>query len=450
MIIESNNKDIKREVLSASMRMIRKGEVWGYVLLRIPILITDEYDKPYDIFTNGKMIVFNTNRVNELKKLMKSISTEDLLKHQLSHILLNHVRRQLSVKKKKLGIPSIFYYLASEYVVNKDLEMHGQNVIDKKWLISNIGITEDEIEHINKLSFEQLAGYLYMKCKENNLIREQKLCMGDCDMEDSISPIDEQNNGFANIRSHLIDDVQNDDVNKSINNEISENGLASYSDLLNDIVRKALVKTHGMARTGLWTELEGMLFSHNVNWRKVLVDYVKTYKSQQDADEGLKYVNRRYFTLNGYNPKQPIIFNKKKQIYDKTLIAIDTSGSISDEDYKRQIGEVLTFLKQEKVRGEIVLFTSEIEKGIPFTDMTNEVDLWKSLKSRTSGGTSFVNVFDYAFKSRSKLLIIFSDLYAEYPERTYWGFNVLLMTYIRDYNKTAEKYGRVIYMKSKT
>ncbi|MHB1764952.1 MAG: VWA-like domain-containing protein [Gammaproteobacteria bacterium] len=476
MIVKSDNRELERAVMKASLKLIQSNDIFGYVLMRIPVLISNKYDKPYDIFSNGKMIVFNTNRIIQLKELMSNVPTDKLLKHELSHILLNHLERQKRARAKLSEIPEVFFTIAQEYIVNRDIGMSAYGLVDKKWLIDTFMLKTDDDEwiKINQMSFEQLAGYLYYTGMSNGSVQEITLNIsisgtqgdnegnGNGNSQNESSQRNSENKeikinamkddgqgGFKDINTHMVGDVQNKEVDKQIKDEMEEQGMDKYEDFLNDVIRKALIKSHGMERTGLWRELENMVFSHTINWRKVLQDYVKSYKSQEDAEEGLKYVNRRFYTLKGYNPKMPIFFNKKKQIYDRTIIAIDTSGSITDDEYKKQVSEVLNFLRDEKVRGEIVLFTAGVEKGIPFTDKTNIIELMKSLKTRTDGGTDFEPVFEYAFRYRAKLLIFFSDLYANYPKRTDWGYKVLLMTSITDYEEQADKFGRVIIMEDK-
>jgi predicted metal-dependent peptidase len=148
-------------------------------------------------------------------------------------------------------------------------------------------------------------------------------------------------------------------------------------------------------------------------------------------------------------PRTPLIFNKKKYTYEGVYVAIDTSGSIDDDEYKKQIGETLSLIQSEKVKGKIFLFDTEIKHEIPVDKNSNPKEVLNKLKSRSYGGTDLNPVFRKCDKEKAKLLIVLSDMFATYPERTQWRFKTLMLTRTTEKDTLAEaqKYGRVIIFK---
>ena len=85
-------------------------------------------------------------------------------------------------------------------------------------------------------------------------------------------------------------------------------------------------------------------------------------------------------------------------------VAIDISGSISDEEFKQAIKEVLSIVKNYNQEITIIECDKEIRR-------TYKVKSVKDIKERstTGGGTEFSPVFQYANSKKLNLLIFFTD-----------------------------------------
>lgn len=112
-------------------------------------------------------------------------------------------------------------------------------------------------------------------------------------------------------------------------------------------------------------------------------------------------------TITRRNRRQPDRLDLRGQLNShkaKIVVAIDTSGSISDEEFKQAMIEVLSIIKNYGHEITVVECDDQIRQ-------TYKVRSDKDLKDRmnTRGATRFSPVFEYANSQRVNLLIYFTD-----------------------------------------
>lgn len=145
-----------------------------------------------------------------------------------------------------------------------------------------------------------------------------------------------------------------------------------------------------------------------IDWRKALRGFIgKKYSRQIESTRTRP--NRRFgYTMPGY----------RKTFTPNILIAVDCSGSISNEDYVCFMSEIKEILKGQDDKTEIIFFDSEI-----YCQKLKLSELKEMPSRKCWGGTSFQPVLDYANKLRPDLLIIFTDGDAASPNKS--NFSVL-------------------------
>ena len=88
-------------------------------------------------------------------------------------------------------------------------------------------------------------------------------------------------------------------------------------------------------------------------------------------------------------------------------IAVDSSGSVSDEEFGYFIGEIA--MVRERLKPELISlvdFDTSIKKVQKITEGT---DIFKDLKFHGRGGTNIFPVLDWAKENQPEVLIVFSD-----------------------------------------
>jgi predicted metal-dependent peptidase len=101
---------------------------------------------------------------------------------------------------------------------------------------------------------------------------------------------------------------------------------------------------------------------------------------------------------------------KPHKLY-KAIVAVDVSGSISDEDVREFLMEISWIFHDRDAEIEVMTF----DDGITFQTVVKSVDdlgEFKSIHGR--GGTSFKEPYEYAITEGVKDLIFFTDGYGDW------------------------------------
>ena len=198
-------------------------------------------------------------------------------------------------------------------------------------------------------------------------------------------------------------------------------------ELVRDIdqaIRQGLMahnKQVGEGAGGLDRELQELL-EPKVNWREVLRDYVKSMCHSKDASSWRR-VNRRFLSTGVYMPS--MIGEKVGHL----VVAIDTSGSIGQEELSEFLSEVKGIA--EEVSPELVdliYWDSRVAAHETYTE--SEVpNIVSSTKPRGGGGTSPSCVSDYLKKEQivPQCVIVLTDGYVgndwgnDWPAPVMWA-----------------------------
>lgn len=181
-------------------------------------------------------------------------------------------------------------------------------------------------------------------------------------------------------------------------------------EIANDAISKQIRDTAKRLSAKDWSKMPAELKSYLdlleesqkpvVNWRRVLRLFANS-SSKTSLKNTIRRASKRYGTTPG-------IKIKKKQ---KILVALDTSGSVSDEDLKEFFGELHHIWKQG-----VEIFVVECD-----TQIGNKYHYKGVTPSFVSGrgGTIFDEPIQYANTTfRPDALIYFTDGYADVPKYT--------------------------------
>lgn len=420
MIIKSTDEEIKKHVSKAIIRITRERNIYSYLLLNIPIVIDKTEDKDtggYGIYSTDKAIYFNTNCKENMLKSFKEVNYDVniLIKHEMLHMILKHIKRMTSFVKSENKVMSNFN-VAADYLINKEIGLDNNNFVNAENIKKNYGIEEHIIA---KKTAEEITRILDKKDKTTTTI----------------------NNMAKNI---FIDEIESGGDTKEVEDEIKKNanGFKDISSYFKNLVKNGLVinrNSIGKENSDFWKQLDDELFESKYDYKTILYNYLN--KNFKGEGLGNKYVNRRYYQLKNQIRNLPISFNNYDIILNNLLICIDTSGSISDEVYKKEIGEILNIANNIGIEGTICLFDTTIKRTIKINRQTNRKELFKELMKRSDGGTDFNCIKDMQEKTKPRVTLILSDLYATYPNK-FIG-ETIFITYSTEYPKEAKEHGKV-------
>lgn len=172
--------------------------------------------------------------------------------------------------------------------------------------------------------------------------------------------------------------------------ECTEINSKAFQCSMEDITKQAAEE--GEISGKLMSSVQGLYKSVDVNWRNILKKYFAG-KGRMVTHKTVKRVSKRFDDMPG---------NKRHKGL-RALVAIDESGSISDED-------ILTFYNELRVIKRITKANIEITRFD--TECTNPIQLEQYLKIKDrikQGGTDFRSIFKLADKIGVRIVVVFTD-----------------------------------------
>ena len=303
-----------------------------------------------------------------------------LLKHELLHIALNHLTTFTIFSDKKLA--------------NIAMDMEINQYIDKNWLPEG-GIDIDDYPDLN---LDRRAGsrYYYDKLKQ---AQKDKKCDGTCGCENMDKLLDgmEQDKGQVTISNQ---DGNDKDVNTPNHPwEEFENLPDAEKQLIEKQVQRILqeVQSQTVKKQGhVPGEMQGIIKIEEIippkfNWKNYLRRFTgistKIFTKKIRRKENTKY------------PDMPGLKVKMKQ---KLMLAIDTSGSVCDDEVREFMNEMHHIYKTGV---DITL----VQCDTYIRDISEYKGKY-DLKLHGRGGTDFTPVIEYFNKNTSYTsLIYFTD-----------------------------------------
>ena len=340
-----------------------KDNFYGYFLFQMGKEIKFDISNPTGVnFKDAKYVIY-FNPIIFLQLTIEEM--ESTIKHEIHHILAWHLIRAKELKGK---FSTVAINLAMDIVVNQYL--------------SDLPPFATTLKGINmkyELSLEPYNTFEYYAEK----------------IQIAFDLLDEDDEGEEYDR-HNDEDIKNEynpedchdiwDENESID----ESTLMEFTKKYIDNGQKGKLP---VAVEGLVAALKSS--KGELPWNLYLKRLMGTVESNKK-----KTITRR-------NRRQPNRLDLRGQLRNhkaEILVAIDISGSISDEEFKQAIKEVLAIVKNYNHEITIVECDNEIRRSY-------KVKTIKDVKERISsgGGTKFTPVFKYANNNKFNLLVYFTD-----------------------------------------
>lgn len=171
-----------------------------------------------------------------------------------------------------------------------------------------------------------------------------------------------------------------------------------------------------MGNVGLGLGREFSIFDKpRIDWRKQLRRYVQ---NKFTADFTFNQKERRFMASPFFIPD---IERNPDRI--KVAVAIDTSGSVGDDELRKFLGEIWGMFMNKK-HIQILLICCDAQMYNPKL-ITKKSELFE-YKVMGGGGTDFVPVFEYLEKEKGfdkSCLIYFTDGYGRFPENFNYKFD---------------------------
>ncbi len=390
-----DHADVETKLATARTRLILDKPFLGALVLRLPMVAADS-SWCETTFSDGKTLYYNPDYMDALS----GEQTQFALSHEAMHCALSHFHRRGHRVKLR-------WELACDYAVNPLLINDGlKPTPDAQYLREYEGMTAEEIYPC--LQEEDNAG-------ERDLEDNQ-----DDDSSDNDDNEKEQNKGGGNSdQERQKDDKKDGDGNEEESQDkgqsmgsapppaMSEQEMDELSTQWQQ--RMAAAAQQALQSGKLEGEMARMvdyLLQPKLPWRMLLARYL----SATARDD---YSYSRPSTRRG----DPAVYPSLRSHQVNVVVAVDTSGSISEEEIQHFISEIDAIKSQVRARITLLSCDSELNYGSPWyfeawDEFTFDVEL------RGGGGTNFRPVFDWVERQDMPpdALIYFTDTEGIFPE----------------------------------
>ncbi|MDF2615201.1 MAG: hypothetical protein K0S71_2987 [Clostridia bacterium] len=363
-----SSQDFKDELFSLVDKvnlslMEEKDNFYGYFLFQMSREIRFDIASPTAINFKGAKYVIYFNPILFLTLNIKQM--ESTIKHEIHHILSLHLVRAKALKGR---FSTLALNMAMDIVVNGYL--------------NHLPPYASTIEQVNSKYALKLKPYETFEYYAEKIQIELDLQEKDDEGEED----DSLNN--AELETEYDPEKTHDIWEYS--DDIEEKTIKEFTEKFIDNAQKGILPAY-------------------------LEDMIATLKNSKGELPWHLYLNRLMGTLES-NKKKTIVRRNRRQPDRLDLrgelrshkpeiaVALDISGSISDEEFKQAMKEVLSIVKNYNHEITIIECDNQIRR-------VYKVKAAADIKERMkiSGGTKFTPVFDYANKKKTNLLVYFTD-----------------------------------------
>ena len=340
-----------------------KDNFYGYFLFQMEKSIRFDIASATAINFKGAKYIIYFNPIIFLELNMKQMETT--IKHEILHIVSQHLIRGKELKNK---YSNLAINMAMDVVVNQYLNY-----------LPPYSIT---LEYINVKYNMKLEPYKTFEYYLEKIQTELDLQEKDEDGEENDANND--NNIATDYDPEKTHDIWED------SDDIDEKTLKEFTE-------KFVNQSNKGKNPSYLSDLIASLKNNNgeLPWNLYLKKLMGTVESNKK-----KTITRR-------NRRQPYRLDLRGELRShkaEIVVAIDISGSISDEEFKQAIKEVLNIVKNYNHEITIIECDNEIRRIYKAKSI-------KDIKDRINirGGTKFSPVFEYANNKRVNLLVYFTD-----------------------------------------
>ncbi len=379
--------------------MEEKDNFYGYFLFQMVREIRFDIASPSSVRFKGAKYSISFNPLIFLTLGIKQM--ESTIKHEIHHVVSLHLIRAKALKGR---YSTLVRNMAMDIVANQYLND-----------LPPYAIT---LEHVNVKYALKLEPYETFEYYANKLQTECDLqgkdAEGEEDDSDHNTPVETE---YSAERTHDIWEYSD---------EVDEKTIKEFTERFIDHAQRGGVPSHLAGIIAALKKSKGEL-----PWHLYLNRLMGTLESNKR-----KTITRR----NRRQPERLELRGELRSHKAEIAVALDISGSISDEEFKQAIKEVLNIVKNYKHDIKIIECDNQIRR-------VYKVKTIKDIKDRMhiKGGTQFTPVFEYANKQKINLLVYFTDGKGEDKLRvTPRGYKVLWIISGRgDKLSLKEPYGAV-------
>lgn len=340
-----------------------KDNFYGYFLFQMGREIRFDITSASGVNFKGAKYVIYFNPILFLQLNMKQMETT--IKHEIHHVLSLHLSRAKELKNK---YSILTVNLAMDIVVNQYLD----NLPPYSTTLKGVNLKYN----LNMEAYNTLEYYAEKIQSELDLMEEN----------------DEGEEDDSQVTNSMIESYNPEKMHDmwQESDEFDEKTLREFAEKVINASQKGTIPSQVESLIANLKNSQG-----EIPWNIMLKKLMGTVESNKK-----KTITRR-------NRRQPNRLDLRGEIRNhksEIAVAIDISGSISNEEFKQAIKEVLSIVKNYNHEITIIECDKEVKRVYKAKSVR---DIKKRLTS--GGATKFTPVFEYANNTKCNLLIYFTD-----------------------------------------
>lgn len=340
-----------------------KDNFYGYFLFQMGREIRFDITSASGVNFKGAKYVIYFNPILFLQLNMKQMETT--IKHEIHHVLSLHLSRAKELKNK---YSTLTVNLAMDIVVNQYLD----NLPPYSTTLKGVNLKYN----LNMEAYNTLEYYAEKIQSELDLMEEN----------------DEGEEDDSQMTNSMVESYNPEKMHDmwQESDEFDEKTLREFVEKVINASQKGTIPSQVESLIANLKNSQG-----EIPWNIMLKKLMGTVESNKK-----KTITRR-------NRRQPNRLDLRGEIRNhksEIAVAIDISGSISNEEFKQAIKEVLSIVKNYNHEITIIECDNEVKRVYKAKSVR---DIKKRLTS--GGATKFTPVFEYANNTKCNLLIYFTD-----------------------------------------
>ena len=410
---ETVEKDINELLGIIQFLLISKpGFYYGYFLINATFEIDYQYDEAVKFEVENFRLVFKINPCLFCKYKFKEMVY--LVCHEIDHIVYGHIFERIELEQNGADKDTLFKFdMAADTEINENLDAKAEEC-ENSWL-------QPPKERMNLEKIEKIFD-----------VSEELKYMPSDEYFELICNSDLKNSDEAEKELKKYVELQK----RNMDNRSEEIIRAAVQNFLKDGINKMNDRQRGLLPDSVFSMINSNERKPVILWKKLLKNYIGTITA-----------NKRK-TRTRLNRRQPERYDLSGSMESKVLkivVAVDTSGSVTDEQISQIFTEIFSIVSGHKHEITVIECDMQIQRVY---SIKKKSDLKDSVIGR--GGTAFTPVIEYINEHRyfrDALMIYFTDGFGEANipvPKTYRNLWVIIGD--EDNLSVKNPYGRVVSM----
>ena len=334
-------------------------------------------DGAYTAYTDGLNKRYSKNFIKDLSEPQ----LRGLVLHENLHVALKHLQFGLSMFKENAKLANI----AADMVVNNIIKDIKARIKDESELLVDLPEGGVYDEFFRGWSMREVYNHL----KKENPDKEGGGGSGDSVKVNgkNVDADGHDEHDFENLAGKSAEDIKKE--MEKVERALREGGLLA-GRMGADIPREI-----------------GDSLAPKINWRDVMREFITSATKGKD-DYTWRRMNRRHMMNDIYLP------TSENETVGEIVFAVDTSGSISNDDLAKVAGELASLCELcEPERVRVLWWDTKVHGEQLFSE--DYAGITKMLKPKGGGGTIASCVAEYLTKNKVKAecVVMFTDGYLE-------------------------------------